>query len=201
MSDRMIPDWRLALLLVSLSTLSACSMVLPKGFPGGANPPVAPFVLEEQEVRALFAELPRLAVLGAEEARQEQAAASALVARAPGEAARLRLALVLTLGVGGRNEARLQALLDEADARSATSDSPRGQLWVMLQRVNGERLRAQHEAQVRGEARLEARLHESELRVREAQAHADELQKKLDALKSVERTLNKRPIRPEKTPP
>jgi hypothetical protein len=187
---------RLVLLLLSLAMLSACNLMPPtKKMP--VVPPPPPALTEEQEVRALLAEVPRLTGLSPEEAKQEQQAVSLSLTRGTNEIVRLRLALLLSLGVGGRNDVRLQALLDDPESRTAVYDSPRQQLWSLLQRMNGERLRLQHEAQIHADARLR----DSDARLREAQARADDLQKKLDALKSVERTLNKRSRRAEKEQP
>jgi hypothetical protein len=152
---------------------------------------------EEQEVRALLAEVPRMIVISAEEGKLEQQAASLALAKGTNEMGRLRLVLLLSLGVGGRNDVRLQTLLDEPESRTALNDSPRQQLWSLLQRMNAERQRALRDAQIHADARvrdIDAHLHE-------AQARADDLQKKLDALKSVERTLNKRSRRAEKEQP
>jgi hypothetical protein len=152
---------------------------------------------EEQEVRALLAGVPRLILLSAEEGKLEQQAAILALAKGTNDMGRLRLALLLSLGVGGRNDVRLQTLLDEPESRTALSDSPRQQLWSLLQRMNAERQHALRDAQIHADARvrdIDAHLHE-------AQARADDLQKKLDALKSVERTLNKRSRRAEKELP
>jgi hypothetical protein len=179
-------------LLLCLLTLSACTWISAKDWTWTVvSPP--PYAAEDQEVRSLLAEAPRLVGLNLDEGKLEQAASSTVFAQKPNEMARLRLALLLTLGVGGRNDGRLQSLLDEAESRSSASDSPYRQLWIVLVRMNAERLRLQHEAQ--------ARNRDIELRLREAQARADDLQTKLDALKSVERTINKRSRHPEKTPP
>jgi hypothetical protein len=178
--------------------VSACSLIpLRTQPPVAAPPPSAPVITEEMEVRGLLAEVPRLAALGGEEGKQEQQAASIIVTHGTSEMARLRLALLLSLGVGGRNDLRLQALLDEPESRTAATDSPRQQLWNLLQRMNAERIRTHHEAQLRADARVR----DAESRVREAQARADDLQKKLDALKSVERTLHKHPVPPKKDTP
>jgi hypothetical protein len=181
------------LLLLMLVVLSACSLV-PSLAKSPRAPPPPPVLTEEQEVSALLAEVPRMILLSAEEAKQEQQAASLAMARGPNEMARLRLALLLSLGVGGRNDVRLPGLLDDPESRTARSDSPRQQLWSLLQRMSAERLRVQRDAQIHADARIR----DSDVRLREAQARADDLQKKLDALKSVERTLNKRSRRPEK---
>jgi hypothetical protein len=184
------------LLALAIVMLSACTLMPPKKNAQLAPPP-PPALTEEQEVRALLGEVPRLIVISAEEGKLEQQAASVALTKGPNEIVRLRLALLLSLGVGGRNEVRLQALLDEPESRTAFYDSPRQQLWSLLHRMNAERLRLQREAQYHADARLR----DSDGRLREAQARADELQKKLDALKSVERTLNKRSRRPEKEQP
>jgi chaperonin cofactor prefoldin len=180
-------------LLLCLLTLAACTGLSSKNWPLTVLAPPPPYAAEDQGVHDLIAEAPRLVALAAEEGKLEQLSANTAFAQKPNELARLRLALFLTLGVGGRNDGRLQSLLDEAESRSAASDSPYRQLWNVLVRMSAERVRIQHDAQ--------ARNRDLELRLREAQARADDLQAKLDALKSVERTLNKRSRHPEKISP
>jgi hypothetical protein len=183
---------QIVLLLLPMLLLSACTLL-----PSPTRSRVAPPPTEEQEVRALLGEVPRFVLLTAEEAKLEQQSATLTLARGATEMARLRLALLLSLGVGGRSESRLQALLDDPESRSPGHDSPRQQLWTLLQRMSSERLRTQHEVQMHADVRLR----DSDARLREAQARADDLQQKLDALKSVERTLNKRSRRPGKEQP
>ncbi len=190
------------LLTAAIVLVSACSLLpiktqapVPEVPEVPAPVPVA--ITDEQEVRGLLAEVPRLVALAAEEGKIEQQSASATLAHGTNEMARLRLALLLSLGVGGRNDVRLQALLDEPESRTAATDSPRQQVWSLLQRMNAERIRTHHETQIRADARVR----EAEVRVREAQARAEDLQKKLDAMKSVERTLHKHPALPKKDTP
>lgn len=143
---------------------------------------------ESRQVEALLADAPRLIALPAEDARREQAAAAQAVTATPPDAAKLRLAWLLTLGIGGRNDARLLSLLEELPCRSSPSELPLRQLWGVMHRTAMERVRSQQEAQ----GRSDARLRETEQKLREAQARADDLQQKLDAIMDVERTLNKR---------
>jgi hypothetical protein len=184
---------QIVLLLLPMLLLSACTL-LPSPTRSRVAPPPP---TEEQEVRALLGEVPQFVLLTGEEAKLEQQSATLTLARGATEMARLRLALLLSLGVGGRSESRLQALLDDPESHSPVHDSPRQQLWTLLQRMSSERLRTQHDAQLHAEARIR----DYDARLREAQARADDLQQKLDALKSVERTLNKRSRRPGKEQP
>jgi hypothetical protein len=184
---------QIVLLLLPMLLLSACTL-LPSPTRSRVAPPPP---TEEQEVRALLGEVPQFVLLTGEEAKLEQQSATLTLARGATEMARLRLALLLSLGVGGRSESRLQALLDDPESHSPVHDSPRQQLWTLLQRMSSERLRTQHDAQLHAEVRIR----DYDARLREAQARADDLQQKLDALKSVERTLNKRSRRPGKEQP
>lgn len=138
---------------------------------------------EAREITGLLEQFDNLAGAGAEEQRRELAAAQAAFERSPSELNRLRLALVLSLPhVPQRDDARIIALLDEPAAGPPTL---RREVAVLVQRMAAERLRLLREEQRRGE-RLEAAL-------REEQKKTEELQKKLGALRAIDRDLRRRP--------
>ena len=183
--------WPHGLILMAGLTLAGCAGLAGKWPAPAASPEAhAPTEADAEsgQVEALLADAPRLIALPAEDARREQAAAAQAVTATSPDAAKLRLAWLLTLGIGGRNDARLLNLLEELPCRSSPSESPLRQLWGVMHRTAMERVRSQQEAQGRNDARLR----ETEQRLREAQARADDLQQKLDAIMEVERTLNKR---------
>ncbi len=152
---------------------------------------------ERRQVESMLGDVPRLVSLGPDDARREQQTVSQAFVSSESEADRLRLAMVLSLGVGGRNDLRLLTLLDEAACRDEPPESPLRQMWTLLEKLTLERLRLQRE----GQAKTEARLRETEVRLRESQARADDLQQKLDALMNVERTMNKRSVKRTKEQP
>lgn len=174
--------------ILAAGLLSGCAFSLP-GIGGAGWAASADLRRETQEVAGLLADFRRVATLPADEARKEQQAAQAAFSREKEtpreERERLHLALLLTAGIGGRDDARLAALLEESPSRTAPEDSPRHQLLVLLQRLASERARLQHDDQRRADAR-----------VREAQARADEIQRKLDALLSIEHNLRRRALKP-----
>ena len=144
--------------------------------------------LEVLEVAALLAEFERVASVPPGEARHEHQAAITTFAENKSEFNRLRLALVLAAGIGGHNDALLATLLEESVSRSEPPESARHQLVTLLQKLLADRSRQQREDQRRADTR-----------VREAQAHAADLQKKLDALLQVERKF--RPTKRENPKP
>jgi hypothetical protein len=194
----------LALLCLSL----AGCVALQSTTPGDTSPAgywtIFDYAGEARQVHAMLADLPRLVALDADAARREQAAAAKQFAAEDSEANRLRLAWLISLDVGGRNDVNLLAMLDEANAPPAPPSSPLRQFRLMIRRYTVDRIRGQHDALARGDTHqreTDARLRESEIRLREAQARADDLQQKLDALIEVDRTLNKRVTKPRKGPP
>jgi hypothetical protein len=162
---------------------------------------VLDYAREVREVDGMLADLPRLLSLDAKAAQDEQAAATKAFAADDSEFNRLRLAWLMSLDVGGRNDITLLSLVDEATAPATPPTSPLRQFRQMIRRYVLERIRAQRDAVTRNdthqhdtETRLEARL-------REAQARADDLQQKLDALKEIERAMTKRSAKPRKEQP
>ncbi len=184
---------RLVLRAAITLLLAGCTMLAPKGSP---RPDCAAMASDDaRQVTALLADAPRLVGLTEEEGRAEQQAANTAYGDGGAEAARVRLAWLLALDVGGRNDARLLMLLDESACMRQAPDSPLRQFCAVLQRIAVDRLRAQQDAHGRAETRMretEGRLRDSESRLREVQGRADSLQQKLDAILDVERKLNKR---------
>lgn len=147
-------------------------------FPGAAPGPTAPasvsapapgtdYMKENAEVSALLAYYQDLLAMTPEELKGEHQGTSQAFARERSELTRLRLALLMSVpGAAWRDDARLLALLDGAASRNAPPDSPRRQFLVLLQRLVAERQREQK--------------------------RADELQQKLDAMLTIERSLRGR---------
>lgn len=106
-----------------------------------------------------------------DELRREFAAGSA-------EAARIKLAMVYLLpGAAIRNEAQAAQLLDPYARGDTRADSPfRGIAQLLLAHLDQSR-------------RLEAGAQAQAAKLREEQKRSDELQRKLDALKEVERAM------------
>lgn len=132
-----------------------------------APTPGMEYLKENAEVSALLAYYQDLLAMTPEELRGEHQGASQAFARDRSELGRLRLALLMCVpGAAWRDDARLLALLDGAASRNAPPDSPRRQFIVLLQKLVGERQREQK--------------------------RADELQQKLDAMLTIERSLRGR---------
>jgi hypothetical protein len=106
-----------------------------------------------------------------EELRREFAAGSA-------EAARIKLAMVYLLpGAAVRNEVQAAQLLDPYARGDTRADSPfRGIAQLLLAHLDQSR-------------RLEAGAQAQAAKLREEQKRSEELQRKLDALKEVERAM------------
>jgi len=132
-------------------------------------PPAAPPPVNEDEQQAitLLADLQRYSTLGNDELRRELAAATQAANRSRTDATRIRLALLLTFpGTGAQDDARALALLDAVIGRNAAA-SPLKQLASVLSAQIAERIRG----------------------VRDEQRRTAAAQEKLDALRSVERSL------------
>lgn len=160
---------------------------------------------ESQEVLDLLAYFQRMTALPPDELRKEYASVNGAYQRDKSENQRMKLALLLSVpGASFRDDARLSALLEGAVGRGAAGDaaSPYRQLSVLLQRLTSERMRQVRDEQKRADSipredgkKLEELTNQN--RKLEAQAadekrRADELQKKLDALISIERDLRSR---------
>jgi hypothetical protein len=187
----------LALLCVSLTGCVALQSTTPGDTSTVGYWTIIDYAGEARQVHAMLAEMPRLLALDADSARREQADAAKLFAAEDSEANRLRLAWLMSLDIGGRNDVTLLSLVDETNAPPASPSSPLRQFRLMIRRYTLERIRGQRDALARGDAHQ----HDTEARLREAQTRADDLQQKLDALIEVDRTLNKRLTKPRKDQP
>lgn len=135
--------------------------------PPQPSPPRADFSQESAEVAALLAYYQELLAMQPDELRREFQAVSQSYARDRGELGRLRLALLMCVPMAPwRDDAKLLVLLEGAPIRGTPPESPRRQFNLLLQKLVAERQREQR--------------------------RADELQQKLDALLSIERSLRKR---------
>ncbi len=167
-------------------------------------PPKAGEIAKDNlEVVELLGYFQRVSTLPQDELRKEYNAVGATFQRDKSEAQRLRLALLLMVpGASFRDDAKLASLLETAVPRAGDASSPQRQLAWTLQKLNNERMR-----QVRDEQkRLELMPREDAKRVEELNTQnkklegqladekrrSDELQKKLDALLTIERDLRSR---------
>lgn len=159
--------------IAAAAALGGCAL-----FPATAPEPAAPaavseptpeteYLRENAEVAALLAYYQDLLAMPAEELKREYQGTSQSFARDRSELGRLRLALLMCVpGASWRDDAKLLALLEGAVGRRASPDSPRRQFIVLLQKLVAERQREQK--------------------------RADELQHKLDAMLTIERSLRRR---------
>jgi hypothetical protein len=184
---------------------------VPESNGGATAPPPAPpptpaeAVHESQEVLEMLAYFQRVAAFPQDELRKEYNAVNAAFQREKADPQRLRLALLLLVpGASFRDDAKLTGLLEGIASRPVAGDANSSQrlLAQALLKLTNERLRLVREEQ----KRIEALPREDAKRAEEANAQArkleaqlndekrrgDELQKKLDALLSIERDLRNR---------
>lgn len=184
---------------------------VPESNGGATVPPPAPpptpaeAVHESQEVLEMLAYFQRVAAFPQDELRKEYNAVNAAFQREKADPQRLRLALLLLVpGASFRDDAKLTGLLEGIALRPVAGDANSSQrlLAQALLKLTNERLRLVREEQ----KRIEALPREDAKRAEEANAQArkleaqlndekrrgDELQKKLDALLSIERDLRNR---------
>jgi len=168
--------------------LSACATV-PE------TQQAAPVRVEEmREVADVLAWFDRLASLPVDEQRREFAAAQAAFDKAPGDVARLRLAMAFNLPQAPwRDDARVVVLLAEwAPDGQPTLTRQVGQLLYRLtierQRLIKEEQRRSDTIQQGEQKRVEALLHDERKKV-------EDLQQKLDALREIDRNTLKAPRR------
>ena len=129
-----------------------------------AAPPVNE---EDQQALALLADLQRYIAEPGDDLKRELAAANQAVTRTRSDAARIRLALLLTLPAAGPpDDARALSLLESVAGRNA-GGSPLKQIAAILYGQISERARS----------------------LREEQRKTAAAQEKLDALRAVERSL------------
>lgn len=160
---------------------------------------------EALDVMELLAYYQRVSTLPQDELRKEYNAVSATFQREKTDLHRLRLALLLAVpGTSLRDDAKLVGLLEGVASRPANGDngSPQRLLAQTLLKATNERMRLVREEQKRAEAlpREDAKRAEEanalarklETQLSDEKRRGDELQKKLDALLSIERDLRSR---------
>lgn len=126
---------------------------------------------EPGEVAELLAYYERLTRMAPDAQRREYAAAQAAYEQQPGDAARLRLALLMALPrAAWRDDARLLSLLGGMKPVPAGEVSPRRELALLIEKIVGERQR----------------------QVREEQRKAEEAEQKVNALRSIDREMRPR---------
>jgi hypothetical protein len=129
---------------------------------------------EAREVIELLDHYDRVAAMTTEEQRREYQAAQAAFDKQPGDAQRLRLALLLTLPRAPfRDDARALQLLAGMEPVPPGQASPRRDLALLVQKLVAERQR-----QVRDEHRK-----------------VEDLQQKLDSLRAIDRETRQKPPR------
>jgi len=135
--------------------------------PAAAPPAVPPVNEEDQQALALLADLQRYIADPGEDLKRELAAANQTLTRTRSDAARIRLAVLLTLPAAGPpDEARALSLLESVAGKNA-GNSPLKQIATILYAQISERVRS----------------------LREEQKKTAAAQEKLDALRAVERSL------------
>lgn len=135
--------------------------------PPAAPPAIPPVNEEDQQALALLADLQRYIADPGEDLKRELAAANQTVPRTRSDAARIRLAVLLTLPAAGPpDEARALSLLESVAGKNAGT-SPLKQIAMILYAQISERMRS----------------------LREEQKKTAAAQEKLDALRAVERSL------------
>jgi hypothetical protein len=155
------------------------------------------------EVVELLGYFQRVSALPQDELRKEYNAVGATFQRDKSELQRLRLVLLLLVpGASFRDDARLASLLEMALPRSGDASSPQRQLAWVLQKLNNERMRQVREEQKRVELlpredakrveELNTQNKKLEGQLADEKRRSDELQKKLDALLTIERDLRSR---------
>lgn len=141
---------------------------------------------EAEEVAELLDRYHRLAGAPVEDQRKAVAAAQAAFDQTGGEFQRLHLGLLLSLPhASGREEARIVALLAPLDTAPGAQASPRRGLAALLAR--SARLALDRQRVAREEHR------HLETGLRDEQRRNQELQQKLEALRSIDRDLRRRP--------
>lgn len=128
----------------------------------------------------------RIRAMGSDELAAEYAAAGQVLAKQKSDAARLRLAMLLSLpGASFRDDGRAVALAEEVAGRKNPDSSGLRPLASLIAVTAGEQRRQEERNQ-----KLAQKLQEEEKR-------ADALQQKLDGLKAIEKNLlNREPTKP-----
>lgn len=176
----------------------------------GSTTPIMPptpseIAQDNQEVVELLGYFQRVVTLPPDELRKEYNAVSATFLRDKSDLQRLRLIMLLSVpGASFRDDAKLTGLLEAAAPRPGSGDASAAQrlLALVLQKLNNERLRQVREEQKRIEQlpredakrveELNTQNRKLEAQLADEKRRSDELQKKLDALLTIERDLRSR---------
>lgn len=159
--------------------LAAVAACLGLAACAGTPPSALSAADDNRETAVLLEQYEQWATAPADEQRREFNAAQAAFERNPGDVSRLRLALLLSLPrVPWRDDGRIVALLSELPANGAPSLARN--VARLLVRLAGERLRLQKDEQRRHDAAL-----------REEHQKVEELQRKLDALRTIDQEIRK----------
>jgi hypothetical protein len=174
----------LAILAAAL-VLGACSLLeRPADGPRSASTP---------ERHELVAYLETLRGLGESRLAAEATRQREIAAREPGDVAKVKAAIALSLAPH-TDESEVLALVEPIAARRAASEEARG-MASFLQAMAMERRRLRESATAAG-TRLREERHGRELEKQRAdslQERAAQLQQKLDALSELEKSLSDRP--------
>lgn len=137
----------------------------------------------------MLADYRRAAAMTAEEQRRELGVAQAAFDKAPGDAARLGLALAMLLPqAGSRDDVRVSGLLTGVAAPAAGRVSARYDLAQTLLSMVAERQRAQREDQ----RKQDQMAHQ----LREERRKSEEMQQKIESLRAIDRELRLRRAKP-----
>ena len=140
-----------------------------------SEPPATPPTTEpteEQQLASVLVDLQRYGTMGQDEVRREQNAVNQLLAKQRTDFNRIRLAVLLTLSKAPQDDQRAMQLLDTVIKSNPGSPAAK-QLAAVVQVQVAERVRA----------------------VRDEQQKADAAQRKLEALRNMERDLLRDRIR------
>lgn len=154
---------------------------------------------EQLQVNDLLGQYQRISRASPELQRQEYAAASVAYERAPDDASRLRLVMMLLIpDAPWRDDARVGQLLDSVSTTTGSYDSPKRNFVAfldgMLQLRRDERRRCDQRLDALREDRR--KVEQNLVSAREECKRADALQQKLDELRDIDRDLrSKRPSR------
>ena len=161
---------------MNLRSLAATlALVLIAGCTG-----IPPAADEAQEVAGMLANFERLAALKTEDQRHEFATAQAAHEKAPTDATRLNLALMMLLPrAPWRDDARVHSLLGGIESASTERRSARHDLAQLLLRLVAERQRTQRDEQRKAEQLSQ--------QLREEKRKAEEMQQKIDSLRTIDR--------------
>jgi hypothetical protein len=144
---------------------------------------------EAHEVAAALAHYEHLAALKMEDQRREFNAAQAAHERTANDSTRLTLALAMLLPrAPWRDDARVQSLLGAIEAAPAGQRSARHDLAQLLLRLVAERQHTQRDEQ--------RKIDQLVVQLREERRKSEEMQQKIEALRSIDRETYKRKTAP-----